>query len=234
MRFSGNPCFLTGCEPSLTEAPPHSGRRLSLSGGMALHPSPQESLCRAGRCSWDGLHIMGFTIILIERLCEGAAPAGKSRHGGAANAQFFCGYLYGEGQGTAKDPAKALKWYEKAALQGHAAAQYCYGSLYLAGEGVERDSEKAFSWREKAALQGFAKAQYSCAVMCREGEGTAKNAEKAFTWCEKTALQGFAEAQYFCGQMYGCGQGTAVDKQKAFCLFEKAALQGHADRKSVV
>ena len=67
--------------------------------------------------------------------------------------------MYSEGQGTAKDLSRALRWFEKAAEQGHPDAQCNCGTFYFNGQGTERDREKAKFWFGKAAAQGdeFAK-----------------------------------------------------------------------------
>ncbi len=43
---------------------------------------------------------------------------------GNAQAQFNLGVMYVQGEGVPKDDAKAVKWYQKAAAQGHADAQF--------------------------------------------------------------------------------------------------------------
>ena len=50
--------------------------------------------------------------------------------------------------------AEAVKWYRKAAEQGHAEAQYALGYSYQYGHGVAQDDEEAATWYRKAAEQG--------------------------------------------------------------------------------
>lgn len=65
---------------------------------------------------------------------------GKSRDGGKAighyrklaekgdaDAQFYLGYLYEEGEKLDQDPAEMVKWYGLAAAQGHTEAEYRLG-----------------------------------------------------------------------------------------------------------
>ncbi len=54
-----------------------------------------------------------------------------------------------------KDPKEAVKWYRKAADQGHAGAQHNLGWMYANGEGGERDPKEAVKWYRKAADQGM-------------------------------------------------------------------------------
>jgi tetratricopeptide (TPR) repeat protein len=67
--------------------------------------------------------------------------------------------MYGNGEGVTLDDAEALKWYRKAAEQGHVSAQYNLGVMYGKGEGVTQDYAEALKWYRKAAEQGHAKAQ---------------------------------------------------------------------------
>ena len=56
--------------------------------------------------------------------------------------------------------AEAVKWFRKAAEQGHADAQYHLGWCYRKGEGVPQDTAEAVKWWRKAARQGNFRAQY--------------------------------------------------------------------------
>jgi TPR repeat protein len=57
-----------------------------------------------------------------------------------------------------EDLAEAVKWWRKAAVQGHAKAQYYLGDCYYKGDGVVTDKTEAVKWYNKAAEQGDAKA----------------------------------------------------------------------------
>ncbi len=73
---------------------------------------------------------------------------------------YKTGLRYYEGVGVTKDYAEALKWYRKAANQGHSLAQYDIGSMYYNGEGVNKDVAEALNWYQKAADQGNSLAIY--------------------------------------------------------------------------
>jgi hypothetical protein len=68
-----------------------------------------------------------------------------------------------------------VKWYRKAADQGHAKAQSDLGYMYSNGEGVPEDDAEAVKWVRKAADQGLAKAQHSLGAMYSDGEGVLKD-----------------------------------------------------------
>ncbi len=75
------------------------------------------------------------------------APAAER---GEAWAELRMGNAYGTGQGVTKDPARAVEWYRRAAVQERAAkdaaliAQHQLARHYLRGEGVTQDLVKAY------------------------------------------------------------------------------------------
>ena len=152
----------------------------------------------------------------------------KDAEAGDALVQTFLGAMYADGEGVAKDAAKAVEWYQKAAAQGVPPAQYGLGKAYYYGDGVAKDAAKAVEWWQKAAAHGQAEAQFNLGVMYADGEGVAKDAAKAVEWYQKAAAQGNAMAQYNLGGMYAKGEGVAKDAAKAVEWYQKAAAQGHA------
>ena len=63
-------------------------------------------------------------------------------------------YLKGKAAADAKNYAKAVRWWELAAEQGHMEAQTGLAVLYMTGGGVEQDMDKAKQWLQRAAAQG--------------------------------------------------------------------------------
>ncbi len=59
--------------------------------------------------------------------------------------------MYDNGRGVPQDYAETLKWYRKAAEQGHASAQYNLGFMYDNGRGVPQDYVQAHVWFNLAA-----------------------------------------------------------------------------------
>lgn len=49
---------------------------------------------------------------------------------GSAEAQYFLGAMYNDGNGVPQDGAEAVKWYRKAAEQGLGMAQEILGDMY--------------------------------------------------------------------------------------------------------
>ena len=62
--------------------------------------------------------------------------------------------MYEKGRGVKQDYVEAVKWYRKAAEQGHAKAQFILGGLYLLGEGVQVNKSLAKEWLGKACDNG--------------------------------------------------------------------------------
>lgn len=80
-----------------------------------------------------------------------AKNAEKARQGDP-KAQNVMGTYYESGNGIAKDEAKAIYWYTKAAKQGNSNAQYHLGVLY---NKVKDNPLIAYVWFEVARMCGF-------------------------------------------------------------------------------
>ena len=143
-------------------------------------------------------------------------------------AQYSLGYMYHYGYGVEKDYKEAVKWYRKAANQGHASGQYSLGYMYRNGYGVEKDYKEAVKWYRKAANQGHAYAQNGLGYMYRHGYGVEKDYKEAVKWYRKAANQGHASGQNQLGYMYHYGYGVEKDYKEAVKWYRKAANQGHA------
>ena len=100
---------------------------------------------------WIGLIFICFALTVHAQDFEATKRAAEL---GDVKAQFNLGWVYGNGQGVAKDEAEAVKWYRKAAEQGDAKAQFNLGLMYANGQGVAKDDSEATKWFRKAAEQG--------------------------------------------------------------------------------
>ena len=76
---------------------------------------------------------------------------------GNYESQFMLGTLYENGQGVKKDFAKALQWYEKAAIKGQGGAQYRLG-LYHMNEAPDINKTLGLYWIQSAADNNYDKA----------------------------------------------------------------------------
>ena len=119
----------------------------------------------------------------------------------------------------------ALKWFRKAAEQGHAYSQFMLGRMYDHGQG---NLSTAVKWYRKAAEQGHADAQLILGNMCKNGRGVDENISTAVIWYSKAAMQGISDAQFMLGDMYTNGWGVIKNTSMAVFWYRKAAEQGHA------
>jgi len=123
---------------------------------------------------------------------------------------------------------EAVKYYRKAAAQGHRGAQNNLAVCYASGYGVPKDDGKAVQWFRKSTEQGNPVAQKNLGVWYLYGRGVEKDWSKAVSLFQKAAEQGDADAQYNLAECYFWGKGIKKDDKEAFRWYEKAAEQGHA------
>lgn len=162
-----------------------------------------------------------------------AAPAAPAAEAAAASAvdsgptgvaeQNALGHkYYGE-----KNYPEAVKWFRKAAEQGHAAGQANLGTMYENGSGVKRDYAEAAKWYRKADEQGFVGVQNNLGVIYENGEDVNQDHGEAVKWYRKAADQGNPTGQYNLGLMYKDGKGVEKNLEAARTWLQKAANQGH-------
>ena len=147
---------------------------------------------------------------------------------GDADARYYLGRMYEQGQGFEPDPFKAMEIYRKAAGEGSEKAQLKIGNAYYTGQGEDKSYKDAFFWYSKAAENNSFPAQYNIALMYEEGLGVKKDAVKSFSFYKKSADQGYAPAQMALGRMYLKGVGTPQDFSQAVFWYKLAADQGNS------
>lgn len=121
---------------------------------------------------------------------------------GDADAQFQVAGAYDTGRGAPHNRSDAVKWYLKAAEQGHAESQNSLGSIFL----EDRDFKQAIYWFEKASAQSNAQAVNSLAYMYDLGLGVPRDRKKGFDLYSQAADLGWAEAMLNLAAMYWAGQ----------------------------
>ena len=86
---------------------------------------------------------MKRVIVLLMLVAAGIVSAGNQidvakcrecAEKGNPKAQFYLGMCYSNGEGVEKDGTEAVKWYRRAAAQGHPAARKCLAELGVAWE----------------------------------------------------------------------------------------------------
>ena len=109
---------------------------------------------------------------------EAALPKLKvAAEKGKKGAQYRLARCYDKGHGVAENNALAVKWYQKAAAQGHAKAQYHLGKAYLLGKkGLSVDKKKAKTLLTNALKdkKDGAKLREKLRKDAAEGDGNAK------------------------------------------------------------
>lgn len=63
-----------------------------------------------------------------------------------AESQFKLGWSYQQGEYTPTNLRKAIRWYYKAAKQGHFKAQMNLGWMYETGQGLPQSKDEAIKW----------------------------------------------------------------------------------------
>lgn len=103
---------------------------------------------------------------------------------------------YNFGIGVSKNHSEAIKWYRKAANQGHAESQFSLGIKYNNGEGVHQNYAEAVKWVRKAAFHGLAGAQDLLGFYYERGMGgLTANINDAVAWYRRAADQGDENAK---------------------------------------
>ena len=109
---------------------------------------------------------------------EAALPKLKvAAEKGKKGAQYRLARCYDKGHGVAENNALAVKWYQKAAAQGHAKAQYHLGKAYFLGKkGLSVDKKKAKTLLTNAFKdkKDGAKLREKLRKDAAEGDGNAK------------------------------------------------------------
>ena len=128
---------------------------------------------------------------------------------------------------NAKDYAKAVELWRKAADMGNLWAYNNLGTCYKNGQGVAQDYAKAVELYEKAATQGNANAQVNIGFCYSQGQGVPQDKTKAGYWYGKAAEQGNPVGMSNYGEWFRDGLGgIKQDFTKAEEWFNKAISAG--------
>jgi TPR repeat protein len=140
---------------------------------------------------------------------------------GDADAQTSLGFMYQNGQGTAKDSDAALRWYEKAAEQKQPYALFNL-ALHHMNHGDQFQAHALFL---EAAILEVPPAQYEAALMLERGLGCLQNYSEAAFWYEEAAKRGHGEAFNNLGVLYKEGHGVEQNFERAYICFKRASEQ---------
>jgi len=143
---------------------------------------------------------------------------------GNPRSEVKLGHAYINGRGVDRDPIEAVKWFRKAADQGHVSGQYYLGIVHVKGGYVFRDRPEALKWLHRAADQEFLLAYGALA----EVYASDNNYSEALKWIRKSAEKGFFSSQYSLGRLYYEGKDIPQDFTESAKWCRMAAEQGYS------
>jgi TPR repeat protein len=146
---------------------------------------------------------------------------------GVINAQLMFGRRLLESDGTTKNSAVALAWFERAGKQGSAEGTMMVGRCLEHGWGTTADAGQAFSCYAYAAKLGNDWAQYNVANMYLDGNGVERDAERAAHWYAQAANLGHARAMNLLARCYEEGWGVLQNRSKAVEWYRRSAEGGY-------
>ena len=149
---------------------------------------------------------------------------------GDAEAQYQLGAMYYNGNGITKDKSEALRWYRKAAEQGHVLAGVAVGGAPNPCTGPT--SIECVEYTREKAERGDAEAQTRLGDMYRDLFGfevVEKDSGKAVLWYRAAANQEYVKAQNKLGGMYRYGLGVEKDAGEAARWYRLAVEQGDVE-----
>lgn len=109
------------------------------------------------------------------------------------------GHMHLRGACLAKDPVKAVEFFETAAELGNDAAVTVLYRIYQGKSGVPANKAKALHWLTIAAERGSADAAYALSVVQGKRENLEYDAKKAAYWLQWAALKRHRTAQVTLG-----------------------------------
>jgi len=173
-------------------------------------------------------HVQSFALLKL------MADSGST--GIFLDAYVGCGRLLLRGEaGLERNVAQGLRWYLRAAQNGHAAAQCQIGCWHLDGEmvahGVEKRIVKAAHWLQLSADQNQPDAIANLGLCFARDELPMweRDVAKAIACFRRAGEMGVALAQCCLGVYYKNGEGVPRDMAKAAALYKLAAEQGNKE-----
>ena len=148
--------------------------------------------------------------------------AWQAAQNGDANAYYWLGCFYYQGEGTKQNYTEALKYFQKAANYGDAYSYAWIAKIYYYGNGCAQNYEEAFKWFLKAANAGQTVVYGWLGLVYYEGKGCNKNYGEAIKWLKKAAENGDSSCYGYLGSSYY----ELQDFQEAFKWTSKAVENG--------
>lgn len=189
-------------------------------GGVGAEQGDVENLFKLGMLYRSGKDGLPKDLSASVRYFTLAADMGH------AMSQLMLGMCLMDGEGTAVNLPKAMRYAKMAVDQGvslEGAVQQCAGSLL----GI--DLKEAAQYVKEAADKGDSAMQMKMGDMFELGQNVSRNLKEALRYYHLAAAQANNDAYEALGRCYAGGVGTEVNLKAAFRYFELSALKGFAD-----
>ena len=145
-------------------------------------------------------------------------PVQKSNRCDVARMTLLAGMYY-RGEGVARNPETAIRWFRQAAEQGDLNSEKTLGAIYYQGDGVAQDSAEAVRWYTQAGEQGDIDSEKFLVRAYLSGQGVPTNNLEAVAWLTKLANQNadqdFNALEKALANAYYRGDGVPQNKEDA-------------------
>jgi TPR repeat protein len=142
---------------------------------------------------------------------------------GIADAQYFIGRCYEEGDGIKRSYKQAFHYYKLAADQGNSDSQFHLATLFEDGLGVKQSETQALNYYQLAANQGDRRAWVKLGHFYAKGKGNIKKCPKtAIEYYQKAANAGLPSAYTALAKAYERGIGVKQSLEQAHEYYDKA------------
>ena len=147
---------------------------------------------------------------------------------GDADAMWWMGIRYRDGEWVERDLEKAFGWFQKSAKAEDANGMCLLGDCYRDGEGTGHNIEEAIHWYEKSAALENSYAMWRLGMLYDEGNGVPENPILGAEWYRKSAEAGNVQGMYYLALDYEYGTGVEQNDAEAKKWYRKAADEGYA------
>jgi TPR repeat protein len=142
--------------------------------------------------------------------------------------------LHKGADGVPADPAKAARYLQMAADQGHSGAGYTLAQMYADGEGVPQDGARAVALYEESIEHGDMRAYLQVGDLYAKGDAVPQDREEAVRWYTLAAEHGDPRGLYRLGEAYERGHGVPEDLVQSLMWYSLALQSDYEPAKARV
>ena len=148
-----------------------------------------------------------------------------------AQAIFYVGLMYMNGQGCTRQPMEATRLFQKAAYLGSTDAALALAAAFREGLGVKRDYAQALIWEREAAKAGSAQALKNIGDYYYNGWAVKPDVREAAKWYWRSAAKGDVTGiMALAGLVKAGDDGVKADPAAAYVLMNAAAKPANGQR----